>query len=196
MTLRITQYDEPILRKKGKKITDFDDSLRNLVKKMVNTMNEAEGIGIAAQQIGQDIQLCIVDISECDRDFDYLLDARTPPLELIMPMTVVNPEVEVLEGDSTTYEEGCLSFPEIRGDVKRPSTVRLRFQDIDGKPHVLECDGIFARCIQHEVDHLNGILFIDRMSKKSVRKLEPLLKALQEKTAATLGSPNTAPGSI
>ena len=185
MTLRITQYEEPILRTKGKKITAFDSSLRDLVQEMVETMNAANGIGIAAQQIGRDLQLCIVDIGECEPDFDYILDGRSPPLDLIMPMAIANPELEYSEGETTVYEEGCLSFPDIRGDVKRPAAVRLRYQDIDGNPHVLECDGIFARCIQHEVDHLNGILFIDRMSKKTLRKLESQLTALKEETAQT-----------
>lgn len=183
MALRITVYEEPILRKKGKKITSFDPSLRDLVQEMVATMKAANGIGIAAQQVGRDLQVCIVDVSECEVDFDYLLDGRAPPLDLIMPLAVVNPELEFLEGPSTVYEEGCLSFPDIRGDVKRPEAIRLKFQDIEGNPHTLECDGIFARCVQHEVDHLNGILFIDRMDKKTRRKIEGRLQLMKAQTA-------------
>lgn len=184
MALRITQYEEPILRKKGKKITAFDKPLRLLVQQMIETMNAANGIGIAAQQVGEDLQLCIVDVRECEDDFAYVLDGRQPPVDLIMPMVIANPEVEFLEGEATVYEEGCLSFPDLRGEVKRPEAVRLKFQDGEGNPHLLECDGIFARCIQHEVDHVNGILFIDRMDKKTLRKLEPKLKKLKEETAA------------
>lgn len=182
MALRITLYEEPILRTKGKKITSFDQSLRDLVQEMIATMKAAEGIGIAAQQIGRDLQLCIVDMSECERDFAYTLDGRQPPLDLIMPMAVVNPELELLDSPSVSYEEGCLSFPDIRGDVKRPAEVRLKFQDTDGNNHVLECDGIFARCVQHEVDHLNGVLFIDRMSKKTRKKIEGRLQKLKSRT--------------
>lgn len=185
MSLRIRLYEEPILRAKGKKITTFDRSLGDLVQEMIVTMREAEGIGLAAQQIGRDIQLCVIDVSECDDDFNYSLDGRRPPLDLIMPLAVVNPEIEYLDSPDTVFEEGCLSFPGIRGDVKRPSAIRLRYQDVDGNPHVLECDGILARCAQHEVDHLNGILFIDRMSKKTRKKLEPSLKELAQRSRAT-----------
>lgn len=180
MALRITLYDEAILREKGKKITVFDPSLRDLVREMIKTMREANGIGIAAQQVGEALQVCIVDVSECEVDFEFRLDGRVLPLELIMPLVVVNPELELLEGPSSVYEEGCLSFPGIQGDVKRPEAVRLKFQDLEGKSHLLECDGIFGRCVQHEVDHLNGILFIDRMSKKTRKKIEPQVEAMKE----------------
>lgn len=188
MALRITQYEEPVLRTKGEKIIDFDSSLRVLVQEMTETMEEANGIGIAAQQIGQSLQLCIVDVRGCENDFDFLLDGRKPPLDLFMPMAIANPELELLEGPATDYEEGCLSFSDIRGYVRRPEVIRLKYQDAEGHPHILECDGIFARCIQHEVDHLNGILFIDRMDKKTLRKLEPKLKKLKEETAQAIGS--------
>jgi peptide deformylase len=183
MALRITLYEEPILRTKGKKITSFDQSLRDLVQEMIATMKAAHGIGIAAQQVGHALQVCIVDVSECEDDFDYVLDGRRPPLDLIMPLAVVNPELEFPDGPSTVYEEGCLSFPGINGDVKRPDEVRLKYQDLDGNPHTIECNGIFGRCIQHEVDHLNGILFIDRMHKKTRKKLEDRLQEMKAQTA-------------
>jgi peptide deformylase len=188
MALRITQYEEPILRKKGKDVTAFDNTLRVLVQQMIETMDEANGIGIAAQQVGRDLQLCIVDVSECEEDFDYLLDGRRPPLDLFMPLAMANPKVEFMDEGSTVYEEGCLSFPDIRGSIERPQAVRVKYQDTDGNAHVLVCDGIFARCVQHEVDHLNGILFIDRMDKKTLRKLEPKLKKLRETTAEEVAS--------
>lgn len=183
MALRITLYEESILRTKGKKITSFDQSLCDLVQEMIATMKAANGIGIAAQQVGEALQVCIVDVSDCELDSEYVLDGRQPPLDLIMPMAVVNPELELLDSPSTVYEEGCLSFPGINGDVKRPDAVRLKFQDVDGNSHALECDGIFARCIQHEIDHLNGILFIDRMSKKSRKKIEGRLQQMKVETA-------------
>lgn len=188
MALRITLYEEPVLREKGKKITRFDQTLRDLVHEMIETMQDASGIGIAAQQVGQPLQVCIVDMTECDDDFRYRFDGRQPPLDLIMPLVVVNPELELLDGPSTVFEEGCLSFPDIRGDVKRPEAVRLKYQDADGNPHTIECDGIFARCIQHEVDHLNGILFIDRMSKKIRKKIDPRLERMKAETAASATS--------
>lgn len=182
MTLRITLYEEPILRKKGKRITSFDEELRDLVQKMIATMRKADGIGIAAQQVGRDLQVCIVDMSECEIDFDYKLDGRRPPIDLIMPMALINPELGFIESPKVTSSEGCLSFPGIRGDVKRPDRIQVKFQDPDGAEHVLECNGLFARCVQHEVDHLNGILFIDRMSKKSRREIATELQELKAKT--------------
>lgn len=188
MALRITQYDEPVLRRKGKRVTSFDTGLRGLVREMVETMRQADGIGIAAQQVGEALQVCIVDVRAFEEDFSHLLDGKELPVDLIMPMALINPEVESLPGPATVFEEGCLSFPGIRGEVKRPEAVRVRFQDPDGHPHVMECDGILARCMQHEVDHLNGILFIDRMERKEVRKIETALKMLKEETRARLGS--------
>lgn len=184
MALRVTIYEEPVLRKKGKPITRFDGELGELIREMINTMYEESGIGLAAQQIGRALQLCVIDVRGCDDDFFYQLDGRQPPLELFMPMAVINPELEVLPGKETTYEEGCLSFPEVRGDVKRPDAVRLKFQDAGGASHLLECTGILSRCVQHEVDHLNGVLFIDRMDKKTLRKLDKRLKQLKEQTRA------------
>ena len=183
MALRITLYEEPILRTKGKKITTFDQSLKDLVQEMIATMRAANGIGLAAQQVGRALQVCIVDVSDCESDFDYVIDGRTPPVDLIMPLAVVNPELEFPDSPKTVYEEGCLSFPELNGDVKRPDVVRMKFQDLDGNPHVLECDGIFSRCVQHEVDHLNGILFIDRMDKKTRKKLDGVLREMKDDTA-------------
>jgi peptide deformylase len=95
---------------------------------------------------------------------------------------LVNPVVTVLPSEKTVYEEGCLSFPEIRGDVIRPDVIRVTFQDLQGTAHTLLCDGLFSRCIQHEVDHLNGTLFIDRMEKKVRAKLEKDIKQLGQKT--------------
>lgn len=182
MTLRITLYEEPILRTKGKEITSFDEDLRDLAQKMIETMRKADGIGIAAQQVGQALQVCIVDMSECEIDFDYRLNGRRPPIDLIMPMAMVNPELGFIESPKIASDEGCLSFPGIRGDVRRPDKIRVKFQDLNGANHVLECNGLFSRCVQHEVDHLNGILFIDRMSKKSRREIAAQLQELKAKT--------------
>jgi peptide deformylase len=100
-----------------------------------------------------------------------------------MPLTIVNPDLTVVRGtDEYLYEEGCLSFPKIRGDVARPDAITAKFQDENGVPHVLRCDGLLARCIQHEADHLNGILFIDRMDKKVRAKIDPEVRALAKAT--------------
>jgi peptide deformylase len=164
-------------------VTVFDEALRQLAADMVDTMHAASGIGLAAQQIGRAVQLCVVDLRPADVDFTWELDGAKPPLELIMPMTIANPDITVARGtDEYLYEEGCLSFPDIRGDVPRPDAITVKFQDGFGTPHTLRCDGLLARCIQHEADHLNGILFIDRMEKKVRSKLDDQIKALAKST--------------
>lgn len=190
MSLPIVHFNSPVLRKKGAKITEFDAPLRKLAAQMVETMHEAAGIGLAAQQIGQAIQLCVVDLRETQSEFDWELDGAKPPLEIFMPLTVINPVVTIVPGDETVYEEGCLSFPGINGDVTRPDEITVTFQDGHGTPHALHCNGLFARCIQHEADHLNGILFIDRMDKKTLAEINDELKALKKRTreAAKAGS--------
>lgn len=183
MSLQIVHYCDPILRRKGEKITMFDAFLRQLSTEMVETMHEAHGIGLAAQQVGRALQICVVDLRPVDIDFTWELDGAKPPLELIMPMTLANPEWTVVRGtDEYLYEEGCLSFPEIRGDVPRPDAITVKFQDQNGVPHVLRCDGLLSRCIQHEIDHLNGVLFIDRMEKKVRAKIDPEVRALAKTT--------------
>lgn len=185
MSLAIVHYNAPVLRQKGEPVTVFDSGLTKLAADMVATMHDARGIGLAAQQIGRALQLCVIDLRETDRDFSWELDGAQPPLELIMPMVIANPKVEILPSAKTVYEEGCLSFPDIRGDVARPDLVRVTFQDAQGTPHTLLCNGLFGRCIQHEVDHLNGTLFIDRMDKGTRRPLERAIKELADQTRAS-----------
>ncbi|MBT5901109.1 MAG: peptide deformylase [Opitutaceae bacterium] len=182
MVLPIVNYNEPVLRQKGAPITAFDADLAQLADDMVDTMHEACGIGLAAQQIGQAVQFCVIDLSQAPREFDWQLDGIPTPLDLIMPMALVNPKIEFLAGEDTIYEEGCLSFPGINGDVVRPDQIRVSFQDVGGTAHTLSCNGLLGRCIQHEVDHLNGVLFIDRMAKKIRQSIDTEIKELAKQT--------------
>lgn len=185
MSLPIVRYNDPILRKQGAPVANFDGALRSLGEEMVATMHAAHGIGLAAQQIGRALQLCVVDLRDSDAEFSWRLDGASPPLELIMPMVLCNPSIAITRGTAdTVFEEGCLSFPEIRGDVDRPDAITVRFQDGHGVPHTLECDGLLSRCIQHEADHLNGVLFIDRMKKKTRTAIDDAVKALAKETRA------------
>jgi peptide deformylase len=185
MALRIVHYNEPVLRTKGEKVSTFDAALRSLAEEMIETMHDAGGIGLAAQQIGRALQLCVVDLRESDAEFSYEIDGARPPMDLFMPLVLANPQVTVHpKTDETVYEEGCLSFPNIRGDVVRPDVITVKFHDQHGTPHTLTCDGLFSRCIQHEVDHLNGVLFIERMDKKTRAKIEDEVKALAKDTKA------------
>ncbi|MFZ5495152.1 MAG: peptide deformylase [Verrucomicrobiota bacterium] len=182
MVLPIVHFNSPVLRKKGAKVAAFDAALARLAGDMVETMHAAHGIGLAAQQIGQAVQLCVVDLRETEADFAWEYDGARPPLELFMPLTIINPDIKIVPEPTTSYEEGCLSFPEIRGDVVRPDEITVKFQDVSGVPHTLHCNGLLARCIQHEHDHLQGILFIDRMAKDVLAVIEPGLKALKKQT--------------
>lgn len=182
MPLKIVHYGDPILKKKGKPVLTFDEKLANLAKDMVDTMYEAEGIGLAAQQVGLDLQFCVIDLRHAESDFAYEYDGAAPPLDLIMPLALANPKIEAEPEPTTVYEEGCLSFPEIRGNVIRPDRVRVKFQDVAGQPHELACTGLLSRCVQHEIDHLNGVLFIDRMDKETLTGLDAQLRALKKRT--------------
>ncbi len=182
MILRVTQYGEPILRKVGKPITEFDESLAELANDMVDTMYDEEGIGLAAQQVDRALQLCVLDVRPpegAEVPFNYNFDGKQPPLDLIMPMALVNPKVTIIDESEDVYEEGCLSFPGVNGRVDRPIGVRCEFQDTEGNPHVLEADGLLGRCVLHEVDHLNGKLFIDLMYKRDLKKNEAKIKKLK-----------------
>ncbi|MBA4137701.1 MAG: peptide deformylase [Opitutus sp.] len=181
MPLRIVHYNDPVLRKKGVKVTAFNQALQKLAGEMVDAMHAAHGIGLAAQQIGQAIQLCVVDLRETQADFDWELDGRRPPLELFMPMVLTNPVIAAVPEPEFAAEEGCLSFPGINGDVSRPDEIEVKYQDEHGTPHVLRCNGLFARCILHEADHLNGVLFIDRMDDATKERIAPILKELRKK---------------
>lgn len=191
MELRLHLFGEDVLRQPGERVTTFDKGLRALAEAMIATMYASRGIGLAAQQVGHPLQLCVVDTQTPpgEIDFAYTYDGKVPPLDLLQPLVLVNPEVAPLPGDEAIYEEGCLSFPEIVGDVIRPEQIRVRFQDLDGAEHVLETGGLLARVVQHEVDHLNGVLFIDRMEKRVLRPLKSAIRDLEAATRSTRTAP-------
>lgn len=187
MRLRVTQYGEPILRQKGEAVTTFDADLGTLVSEMFETMYAEEGVGLAAQQVDKALMVCVLDVSHLpDEELDYQLDGLRQPIDLIMPMALVNPVVSPLPGKTVAGEEGCLSFPGIRGDVPRTDAIEVAYQDVRGAPHKLVCSGWFARVVQHEVDHLNGVLFIDHMEKRQRRQLESQIKRLKQQTRKSL----------
>lgn len=177
-------YGNPILRVKGSKIKIFNDDLKIIIKDMIETMHEQNGIGLAAQQIGLAKQICVVDL-DCyknrDIDFNYSYDGKPLPLELFMPLALINPDIQIINKDLYVREEGCLSFPNILGMVKRPTSIICKFQDVSGNMHCLEADGLLARCILHEIDHLNGVLFIDKMQKSDLHKNKKKINQLKRK---------------
>jgi peptide deformylase len=182
MILPILQYGDPILRAKGKRIENIDDRIRELAANMIETMHAAHGVGLAAQQIGEALQLTVLDISAVeDRPSTLKLSGKDADPKSTMPLVLINPEIE-LRGETELGVEGCLSFPEITGDIERAQSVTVRAQTLEGGIIQIEASGFLARAIQHEHDHLYGILFIDRMSSAAKAALSSRLKRLQKET--------------
>lgn len=149
---------DPVLRQTAREITDIDSSLVRLVDDMLETMYDAPGVGLAANQIGIARRFVVVDASK-DRDAEG--DDEAPRCN---PICLINPEIVRLGDRMRTYEEGCLSLPDVLVEVERPSEITVRYVDRDGNPRELEADGLLATVIQHEVDHLDGKLIIDYLS--------------------------------
>lgn len=187
MILPIVQYGQPVLRQKGERIETITSEITELVVNMLETMRDADGIGLAAQQIGKALQLAVVDVAGLEERISTMeINGKPVVPDKHMPMILINPEIRLF-GDSATGPEGCLSFPEIYGDITRPVSAEVRALNDKGEPLHFTCGGLLARAIQHEYDHLQGILFIDRMSREVKRKLQPELDALQAQTKARLG---------
>jgi peptide deformylase len=182
MILPILQYGDPILRSKGKRIDEINDRVRELAANMIETMHAAHGVGLAAQQIGEALQLTVLDVSAVeDRPSMLKLDGTNIDPKTAMPLLLINPEIEV-HGETEVGLEGCLSFPEITGDIERAPSVIVRAQTLEGGTVHIEASGFLARAIQHECDHLNGILFIDRMRSAAKVALMSRLRRLQKET--------------
>jgi peptide deformylase len=182
----IIEAPDPRLKTVSQPVTEFDEALRTLVDDMFETMYAANGIGLAAIQIGVPKRVLVIDLQpedpdappvECDHDGTSHTHAATRR----EPRIFVNPEILDPAKELATYQEGCLSVPDIYADVDRPATCRVRYQDLDGKVHEEALDGLMATCIQHEMDHLEGVLFIDHLSRlkrqMALKKLEKLRKA-------------------
>jgi peptide deformylase len=182
MILQILEYGDPILRAKGKPIENIDDRIRELAANMTETMHAANGVGLAAQQVGESLQLTVLDVSLVEeRPSGLKLDGKDVDPKAAMPLVLINPEIE-LRGTTEVGIEGCLSFPEITGDIERAKSVIVRAQTLEGGTILIEASGFLARAIQHEGDHLNGILFIDRMNSAAKAALSSRLKRLQKET--------------
>ena len=169
--LPVITAPNPVLRQKSKPVEKVDDALRKLMDDMVETMYAEIGIGLAAIQVGVPKRVIVMDLSE---------EEEEPK-----PLYFVNPEITWTSDEAGVYNEGCLSVPEYYADVERPLKCRVKFLDYDGKPREIEADGLLATCIQHEMDHLEGVLFIDRISSlKRDMIIKKLTKAQREKLAS------------
>jgi len=185
--LEILEVPDPRLKQVSKPVETFDDSLRTLVADMFETMYDAPGIGLAAVQVGVPLRLLVIDLQPEDPDAEAEECTEHgghshshQPLKK-EPRVFINPEILDPSEEHTVYSEGCLSVPEIYADVERPKLIRARWQDLDGKPHEETIGGLLATCLQHEMDHLEGILFIDHLSRlkrqMALKKLEKMRRA-------------------
>ena len=175
---RIYETPDPVLRQISKPVETFDDALKTLVTDMLETMYEAPGIGLAAVQVGVPVRLLVIDLQEPEQE------GGEPVRD---PRVFINPEILWHSDTEVPYTEGCLSVPEQYAEVMRPDKIRARWQDVDGKSHEQEIEGLLAVCLQHEMDHLNGVLFIDHLSRLKrdmvLKKLAKWRKEQQQKAA-------------
>ena len=186
MILPVVKFGTPVLRQKGSKIESVTPEIAQLITDMFETMEENHGVGLAAQQVGVAKQLTVIDVREVkDRPSWVEIGGKPTDVAEIMPLVLINPEVTPV-GEPVKGSEGCLSFPEIYAEILRPESVDVSALDAKGKPIAFRCGGLLARAVQHETDHLNGILFIDRMDKKTKTELQPELDTLQAATKEEL----------
>jgi len=166
----IIKLPDPRLRVVSQPVRSIDDEVRALVADMLETMYAAPGIGLAAIQVGVPRRVLTIDVAKKDEPRN--------------PQVVINPEILGTSQELGIYEEGCLSIPEVYEEVERPALVKVRFTDLDGKVHEIEANGLMATCLQHEIDHLNGVLFIDHLSKlKRDRIVKKFAKAAKRAEA-------------
>jgi len=188
MILEVVKYGHPALRQKGAKIETVNADVKRLSGDMFETMYAAKGVGLAAQQVGQALQLTVIDIrAVTDRPSTLEVDGKPADVLDHMPLVLINPEIKPV-GEPVTGPEGCLSFPEIFGDIARPEFVEVKALNEKGKPISFRAGGLLSRAVQHEADHLRGILFIDRMDKKTKEEVRPELEQLQAETKARLAA--------
>lgn len=167
--LPITLYGDKILRKKVSQVKEVDNETIELITNMFDTMRNASGIGLAANQVGANKAIFIVDISEVENYEDT------------KPMVLINPSIKKYSEEKTVFEEGCLSIPDLRADVERPESIIISFFDTDLKEQTLEADKLLARVMQHEYDHLKGVLFTDLISDEMKKRFKKPLSKIKKR---------------
>jgi peptide deformylase len=169
--LEILEVPHPGLRAVAAPVAQIDESVRGIVSDMFDTMYDARGIGLAATQVGIEQRIVVIDLQEPESDAEDAKPVRTP-------LVYINPELVSVSEETSIYNEGCLSIPEQYAEVERPTRCRVKWLDLDGAEHEDDFDGLLSTCIQHEIDHLNGVLFIDHISRlKRDMVLKKLAKA-------------------
>ena len=179
MILEIVKYGDPVLRQRGAEVKEANEEIRQLAEDMIETMRDANGVGLAAQQVGVPVQLTVIDVADVeDRPSTMRVNGEEVVLEDYMPLVLLNPHL-TLGSEKDVSTEGCLSFPEITAEIPRSLEVKAKATLLDGREIEFEATGLLARALQHEVDHLHGVLFIDRMNSAAKAALAGRLKRLQ-----------------
>lgn len=178
-------FGDPILREKSKPVETVDDAIRALAKDLIQTMRAERGVGLAAQQIGRTEAICVVEVP-VESDLDDQRQRINPDVK--MPLVLINPEIIRASKKTASADEGCLSFPGIYAPVRRPVEVTVRFLDLDGQPRELTLRQFIARAVQHEMDHLAGVLLVDRMSAVKRIALAGQLKRMRLETQSALAA--------
>lgn len=186
MKLPVVQYGHPVLRQKGARIEKITPEIEQLIADMFDTMYHAKGIGLAAQQVGKAVQLTVIDVREItDRPSTLELNGQPTDPASFMPLVLINPEWKPVN-DPVEGPEGCLSFPEVYADVARPESIDVTAMNEKGEKISFRAGGLLSRAVQHEHDHLHGILFIDRMDKSALKKIKPELDGIAYTTRNAL----------
>ena len=179
MILPIVPYGNPVLRRKGAAIGKITTEVKKLANDMLDTMDDAEGVGLAAQQVGHALQLAVIRIpSDTERPSRMWVGGKEVDLQTYMPLILINPKIEITKKKEIGVE-GCLSFPGINADISRGYRVKVQSQNLDGTMFQFEAAGLLGRAVQHEVDHLNGILFIDRMKPQDREALKDEIEKIR-----------------
>jgi peptide deformylase len=185
MKLPVVKYGHPVLRQKGARIEQITPEIRQLIADMFETMYDAHGVGLAAQQVGKALQLTVIDVRESERPSTLELNGQPADPASIMPLVLINPEW-IPAGEPARDAEGCLSFPELYADITRPEKIDVTATNDKGEKVSFRCGGLLARAVQHEYDHLHGVLFIDRMEKPDRQKIKKELDAISYSTRNAL----------
>jgi len=183
--LDIVKYGHPTLREKGKRVERITPEIRQLAADMIETMYAANGVGLAAQQIGRALLLTVIDVTGSDQPSELFINGRFQDLAAHMPLVLVNPKLSDQQGEQLG-SEGCLSIPDVSADIRRAARVTVHALGLDGTEQQFICAGLLARAAQHEVDHLHGLLFVDRMDAATRVSFSGQLKKLQKETLADL----------
>jgi len=177
--MKIVNYGQEILETPTQKVTEFNEDLIKFTENMISTMKSSNGVGLAAPQVGDTRRICVVDLGVTE---GFVYDGEKVLTDDYYPLVLINPEIKVVSEAKSVMNEGCLSFPGVSLEIKRPSIIKLTFQDIQGNNRIVECAGGLARCIQHEVDHLDGVLF-NKRTKKIKNKDAKLIRKIKSENA-------------